>query len=386
MMVWRWWSSWPATTASSRWCSSATRSEGCSASASLTSPHGTRRHYVGASQVVNWALQEERSYDWALQEARRTGNLKAQAALDQIGRPVAGKYATGTGGVTTQRRWLGALGGVAADPRFVARWALSVFTSRGYPHTAKVRYLKAMDRSMDLLWPHLCEEVDFSREALALDIPVHLFAGRQDRITDLAQIEEWFQALDAPAKRLEVVDDAGHLTLYEKPDRFITFMDQCARAWPDTHPGLLAARARLAQRPAIRPAGREAPGATARLSRLLPTAHRHRALEGRGRRDGRDGQSAENSEHHHRPQLVAAQEVARAVDDRVQQHSEADQREPARAAPGEKDAPDCQEQGRRQLGGEVQGDLTAAAIRRIQCTVPDSTPHQSAMSTATATQ
>jgi pimeloyl-ACP methyl ester carboxylesterase len=189
----------------------------------------TARHlaaYVGASQVVNWALQEERSYDWALQEARRTGNLKAQAALDQIGRPVAGQYPTGTGGVTTQRRWLGTLGGVAADPRFVARWALSVFTSRGYPHTAKLRYLKAMDRSMDLLWPHLCEEVDFSREALALDVPVHLFAGRQDRITDLAQIEEWFQALDAPAKRLEVVDDAGHLNLYEKPDRFITFMDQ----------------------------------------------------------------------------------------------------------------------------------------------------------------
>ena len=108
----------------------------------------------------------------------------------------------------------------------MARWALSVVTSRGYPLTAKLRYLEAMDRSMDLIWPHLCEEVDFTREEMALHVPVHLFAGRQDRITNLAQIEEWFAALETPAKRLEVVDGAGHLNLYEKPARLITFMDE----------------------------------------------------------------------------------------------------------------------------------------------------------------
>jgi pimeloyl-ACP methyl ester carboxylesterase len=182
--------------------------------------------YVGASQVVNWALQEERSYDWALQEARRTDNRKAEAALDQLGRPIGGNYATGTAGVTSQRRWLGTLGGVAADPRFVPLWALSVFTSRGYPLTAKLNYLKAMNRSMDLLWRHLCDEVDFRRDVTVFPVPVHLFAGREDRITDLAQIEEWFNALEAPAKRLIVVDVAAHLNLYEKPGHFVSFMNE----------------------------------------------------------------------------------------------------------------------------------------------------------------
>ncbi len=172
--------------------------------------------YVGAAQVVNWALQEERSYDWALAEARRTANHKAEEALALIGRPVQGQYGTGTKGVTTQRRWLGALGGVAADPRFVSRWALSIFSSPGYPLSAKLRYLKAMEKSMDIIWPHLCAEVDFAREATTLAVPVHLFAGRQDRITDLAQIEEWFEMLESPDKRLEVVDGAGHLNLYER--------------------------------------------------------------------------------------------------------------------------------------------------------------------------
>ena len=223
----------------------------------------TARHlaaYVGASQVVNWALQEERSYDWALQEARRTGNLKAQAALDQIGRPVAGQYATGTNGVTTQRRWLGTLGGVAADPRFVARWALSVFTSRGYPLTAKLRYLKAMDRSMDLLWPHLCEEVDFSREALALDVPgppLRRQAGPDHRPgTDRGMVREPSRPQPSGWRSSTT---PGTSTSTKSPTDSSPSWTRCARAWPDTHPGLLAARARLAQRPAIRPQGGRRP-------------------------------------------------------------------------------------------------------------------------------
>ena len=182
--------------------------------------------YVGASQVVNWALQEQRSYDWALEEARRTDNRKAQEALERIGRPVQGLYAAGTNGVTTQRRWLGTLGGVAANPRFVPLWALSIFTARHYPLSTKLRYTRAMARSMDIIWPRLCEEIDFARDTTTLGVPVYLFAGRQDRITDLAQIEEWYEVLNAPAKRLEVVDGAGHLNLYEQPGKFLTLMDQ----------------------------------------------------------------------------------------------------------------------------------------------------------------
>ena len=85
---------------------------------------------------------------------------------------------------------------------------------------------------MTLIWPHLCAEIDFSRDAKTLAVPVHLFTGRQDRITDLAQIEEWFDVLESPTKRLEVVEGAGHLNLYEKPSRFISFMDEVHATLP----------------------------------------------------------------------------------------------------------------------------------------------------------
>jgi proline iminopeptidase len=71
--------------------------------------------YVGAAQVVQWAVQEELGYDWALAEARRQGKARAFDALERLGRPAHGMYAAGVRSVEAQRRWLGSLGGVSAD-------------------------------------------------------------------------------------------------------------------------------------------------------------------------------------------------------------------------------------------------------------------------------
>ena len=180
--------------------------------------------YVGAAQVVDWALQEERSYDWALAEARRVGNTKAVAALEAIGRPVGGLYAGGRSSVEQQRRHLGSLGGVSGDPKFLTRWLLSIVLIWGYPFMTKMRFTQGMARSMDLVWPELCARVHFSRDVPSLTVPVHLFAGDRDRITTLDQIQPWYERLEAPAKRLEVVAGVGHLNLFEAPDRFTAFM------------------------------------------------------------------------------------------------------------------------------------------------------------------
>jgi pimeloyl-ACP methyl ester carboxylesterase len=180
--------------------------------------------YVGASQVVNWALQESRSYQWALAEAERSENAKATAALLAIGPPEGGVYPGGRTSVEVQRRWLGALGGVTGDTRFLTRWTLSILLARDYPLGAKRRFTKGLARSMDLVWPELGERIDFHRDVKSLRVPLHIFAGDQDRITDLGQIEDWLAHLEAPTKRLEVVKGVGHLNLFEAPQRFVDFL------------------------------------------------------------------------------------------------------------------------------------------------------------------
>lgn len=50
-------------------------------------------------------------------------------------------------------------------------------------------------------------------------------AQAADRITDLAQVQAWFKVLNAPSKRLEVVPGAAHLSPFEQPERFVTFLE-----------------------------------------------------------------------------------------------------------------------------------------------------------------
>jgi pimeloyl-ACP methyl ester carboxylesterase len=56
-------------------------------------------------------------------------------------------------------------------------------------------------------------------------VPVHLFAGRRDRITDLSLIERWHATVEAPQKRLEIVDLAGHFAPFEVPERFMACIE-----------------------------------------------------------------------------------------------------------------------------------------------------------------
>jgi len=142
-----------------------------------------------------------------------------------LGRPVEGTYATGGRGLETQRRWLGRLGGVSGDPGFIVPFVLSSFTCLDYPLMAKLRYPRAMRRSIRCLWADLGRRIDLVGDVTRLDVPVVLFAGRRDHITDLSLIELWHASLEAPEKRLEIVDDAGHLAPFEAPEAFVACLE-----------------------------------------------------------------------------------------------------------------------------------------------------------------
>jgi pimeloyl-ACP methyl ester carboxylesterase len=107
---------------------------------------------------------------------------------------------------------------------------MSILLAGDYPLGAKRRFTKGMARSMDLVWPELGERIDFQRDVKSLRVPIHIFAGDQDRITDLGQIQEWLAVLEAPTKRLEVVEGVGHLNLFEAPHRFVDFLSGMRKA------------------------------------------------------------------------------------------------------------------------------------------------------------
>jgi pimeloyl-ACP methyl ester carboxylesterase len=179
--------------------------------------------WAGAAQVADWPAQELLSTRWTRDQALRRGHAMALADLEKLGMPVDGQYPGGAAGLTRQRRWLGNFGGVSAEPSFALRWMLSILAAPAYPLGDKLRYARAMEGSMERLWPAL-GLTRLAADCRELAVPVHVFQGRQDRITDPGLVRDWLAVLKAPSIRLVEAESAGHLCLYEQAAAYREFL------------------------------------------------------------------------------------------------------------------------------------------------------------------
>jgi pimeloyl-ACP methyl ester carboxylesterase len=170
--------------------------------------------YVGMGQLVHRDRQEQISYDWVVEQARRANDEEALAQLATIEPPYASQAE-----FRLQRRWLSHFHGEIFD-RARAREALpAVIFAREYTLTTRVRYFPCFAHSLDaLLGDRL--HVDLFTQIPRLQVPVFLFAGRHDFNTPFALVEEWAQRLSAPHVEMVWFEGAGHFIPIEAPEEF----------------------------------------------------------------------------------------------------------------------------------------------------------------------
>ena len=80
-----------------------------------------------------------------------------------------------------------------------------------------------------VLYPRL-QDIDLRTDVTRLDVPVYLFQGRHEAPGRAVLAEQWFAALDAPAKQLVIGDTSGHRPLWEQPAEFHQFMTRTVLA------------------------------------------------------------------------------------------------------------------------------------------------------------
>jgi len=170
--------------------------------------------YVGLGQVVNGRRNEELSYGFVLDEARRRGDAEALAELERIHPP----YPT-TRELGVQRRWLNAYrGSIHAMERARAALPAALF-GREYTLATRLRFFSCFDRSIARLWDGL-DAFDARVEIPRLDVPVFFFTGRHDWNTPFPLVEEWAARLEAPHVEIVWFDDEGHFPPLEDPAEF----------------------------------------------------------------------------------------------------------------------------------------------------------------------
>ncbi|MBP1929174.1 pimeloyl-ACP methyl ester carboxylesterase [Methanolinea mesophila] len=178
--------------------------------------------YVGSGQIGDWQEGEKLSYSFALAEAQRQGNRKAERALQAIGPPPHDSRS-----LMTERTWLQRLEGHLG---IRSMWEMGRVLLGG--PEASVFDLPAIVRgfrfSLDAMWREVsC--LNLIARAPVLKMPVFFFLGRNDHWVPPETSMAYFESLAAPSKKLVWFEESGHEPFVDEPEKFNAAMAELVR-------------------------------------------------------------------------------------------------------------------------------------------------------------
>lgn len=186
--------------------------------------------YIGVGQSVDLKRGELISYNFTLDYAIKHNIKEAIEELNQIG---PSPYKDMFNGLYTQRKWLNKFGGVVAkDREFFQRAADTIRERPEYKEEDLDRLQKGNSFSMNKMWPEVLT-VNLIKQVNEVKVPVYFLLGEFDYNTQNILIEEYYEALIAPSKKMIVFNGLAHNIPFEDLKGFADTMDQIAQNYSD---------------------------------------------------------------------------------------------------------------------------------------------------------
>ena len=108
------------------------------------------------------------------------------------------------------------------SPRYTLVVPIVPFFAPEYGLVDKINHTRGLMESFTVVYPQL-QDLDFTTQAAKLDVPVYLFAGREDVNAMSSLVEEYFNILQAPHKKL-IWLEGGHGLGDENLSQFVDVM------------------------------------------------------------------------------------------------------------------------------------------------------------------
>ncbi len=170
--------------------------------------------YVGTGQTVNFREGLEISHQDALSLAREQNDTAALTALKTLGPP---PYSPDE--LSILGRWLTKLGGSIYGETTVWPILKPIIFAPGYSPIDIYYYMngprQAMSRVLGAIMNENLHELGYDFE-----IPIFFFLGRHDHNTPSSLAEDYFNAIEAPFKKLIWFEKAGHVPMLAQPEKF----------------------------------------------------------------------------------------------------------------------------------------------------------------------
>ena len=187
--------------------------------------------YVGSGQVVNGALNEELSYDFAMEQAEKAGDAEAVETLKRIGRPVDGCYREVFKGMMAQRRIMKKYGGHSMKQgTYWTDTALPLLKSKEFSFTDKIGLALGYKKCLTYMWP-TTSKCDFPKECTRFEMPYYIFQGTHDNNTPSALVQSYYDAIQAPDKDLVWFEHSAHGPMREEPEKYKKLLREKLLQW-----------------------------------------------------------------------------------------------------------------------------------------------------------
>lgn len=184
--------------------------------------------YIGNGQMVNAVRDDQMGYELALKYSTERGDTKMVEGLRRNGPP---PY-TGADMLDKYVTYLDVLNDYMDEPHYRIVVPIVPFLAPEYGLVDKINHTRGLVKSFEIVYPQL-QDLDFTTQAAKLDVPVYIFAGRNDVNAMSSLVEEYVSVLDAPHKEL-IWLNGGHGLGGENIDQFIDVMVN--KVLVETHP------------------------------------------------------------------------------------------------------------------------------------------------------
>ena len=176
--------------------------------------------YVGVGQIVHDHEQIRLAYDFVIDKAEMSGDVKIINALKAIGPP---PYETPEK-LYKMQNYVFRFGGVIHENsvKQIGGLMLSFLTSPEYSLSDGLNSLmmKGLFFSVNSMWDEI-NDIDIKKEVRSLKVPVYFFGGKHDKATPTVLVEKFYDDLEAEnGKKLIIFENSAHMPMIEEKKKY----------------------------------------------------------------------------------------------------------------------------------------------------------------------
>lgn len=172
--------------------------------------------YIGTGQVIEMNINERIGYDAALAAAKQVRNEKDIAALEQYPEYPLEKGKYNEKAMIMQR----AMTSKYLAPNLKDNTITTILFSPYCTLKESFLYLQPLLDRQKALYDYLFYEMKNAPYENSFDMPIIYIMGQDDWISPNAPAKAFFDSVNAPSKQWISIEDAGHLSMLDKPEDF----------------------------------------------------------------------------------------------------------------------------------------------------------------------